>query len=81
MYCVIKCVKNKCVLKGSFTSSVFHSCNAKTQKTQICLTGPQCVKRLSDILTMLHNWQNFLNKEFCVEWCNIFWFLLYQTKK
>jgi hypothetical protein len=43
MYCVIKCVKTKHVLKGNFASSVFHSCNAKTQKTQICVTGPQCV--------------------------------------
>jgi hypothetical protein len=43
MYCVIKCVKTKCVLKGNFASSVFHSCNTKTQKTQICVTGPQCV--------------------------------------
>jgi hypothetical protein len=43
MYCVIKCIKTKCVLKGKFVSSVFHSCNAKTQKTQICVTGPQCV--------------------------------------
>jgi hypothetical protein len=29
---VIKCVKTKRVLKGNFASSVFHSCNAKTQK-------------------------------------------------
>jgi hypothetical protein len=29
MYCVIKCVKTKRVLKGIFASSVFHSCNAK----------------------------------------------------
>jgi hypothetical protein len=29
MYCVIKCVKNKRVLKGNFASSVFHICNAK----------------------------------------------------
>jgi hypothetical protein len=28
---------------GNFASPVFHSCNAKTQKTQICVTGPQCV--------------------------------------
>jgi hypothetical protein len=41
MYCVIKCVKTKRVLKGNFASSVFHICNAKTQ---ICVTGPQCVK-------------------------------------
>jgi hypothetical protein len=34
MYCVIKCVNTKRVLKGSFASSVFHSCSAKTQKTQ-----------------------------------------------
>jgi hypothetical protein len=27
------------MLKGNFASSVFHSCNAKTQKTQICVTG------------------------------------------
>jgi hypothetical protein len=44
MYCVIKCVKTKRVLKGNFASSVFHSCNAKTQKMQICVTGPQCIK-------------------------------------
>jgi hypothetical protein len=29
MYCVIKSVKTKRVLKGNFASSVFHSCNAK----------------------------------------------------
>jgi hypothetical protein len=45
MYCVIKCVKTKRVLKGNFASSVFHSCNAQTQKTQICVTGPQCVNK------------------------------------
>jgi hypothetical protein len=44
MYCVIKCVKTKRVLKGNFASSVFHCCNPKTQKTQICITGPKCVK-------------------------------------
>jgi hypothetical protein len=44
MYYVIKCVKTKRVLKGNFASSVFHRCNAKTQKTEICVTGPQCVK-------------------------------------
>jgi hypothetical protein len=43
MCCVIKCIKTKRMLKGNFASSVFHSCNAKTQKTQICVTGPQCV--------------------------------------
>jgi hypothetical protein len=32
------------VLKGSFASSVFNIYNAKTQMTQICVTGPQCVK-------------------------------------
>jgi hypothetical protein len=41
MYCLIKCVKTERMLKGNFASSVFHSCNAKTQ---ICVTGPQCVK-------------------------------------
>jgi hypothetical protein len=46
IYCVIKCVKTKRVLEGKFASSVFHSCYAKTQKTQICVTGPQCVKRI-----------------------------------
>jgi hypothetical protein len=35
------------MLKGSFASSVFHSCNAKTQKTQICITDPQCVNNIS----------------------------------
>jgi hypothetical protein len=39
-YCVIKCIKTKRVLKGNFASSIFHTCNAKTQ---ICVTGPQCV--------------------------------------
>jgi hypothetical protein len=29
MYCVIKCIKTKRVLKGNFASSVFHRCNAK----------------------------------------------------
>jgi hypothetical protein len=43
MYCVIKCIKTKRVLKGKFVSSVFHGCNAKTQ---ICITGPQCVNIL-----------------------------------
>jgi hypothetical protein len=58
MYCVIKCVKNKRVLKGNFVSSVFHSCNAKTPKTQICVTGPQCVKYLSvnDISLIYQSW-------------------------
>jgi hypothetical protein len=41
MYCVIKCVKTKRVLKRKFASSVFHNCNAKTQ---ICVTGRQSVK-------------------------------------
>jgi hypothetical protein len=31
------------VLKGNFASSVFNIYNAKTQMTQICVTGPQCV--------------------------------------
>jgi hypothetical protein len=44
MYCVITCVKIKRVLKGNFASSVFHNPNAKTQMTQICAAGPQCVK-------------------------------------
>jgi hypothetical protein len=43
MCCVIKCVKTKRVLKGNFASSIFHSCNTKTQMTQICVTGLQCV--------------------------------------
>jgi hypothetical protein len=47
MYCIIKCVKTKHVLKGNFALSVFRSCNAKTQKTQICVTGPQCVKKMT----------------------------------
>jgi hypothetical protein len=41
MYCVIKYVKNKRVLKGNSASFVFNIYNAKTQ---ICVTGPQCVK-------------------------------------
>jgi hypothetical protein len=48
-YCVIKCVKTKLLLKGKFASCVLHSCNAKTQKTQICVTGPQCVKILCSV--------------------------------
>jgi hypothetical protein len=31
------------VLKGNFASSVFNIYNTKTQMTQICVTGPQCV--------------------------------------
>jgi hypothetical protein len=50
MYCVIKCVKTKRVLKGKFSSSVFHSCNAKMQKTQICVTGPQCVELFGNVI-------------------------------
>jgi hypothetical protein len=46
MYCVIKWVKNKRVLKGNFASSVFNIYDAKTQMTQICVTGPQCVKQV-----------------------------------
>jgi hypothetical protein len=42
MYCVIKCVETKRVLNTQICI-VFHSCNAKTQKTQICVTRPQCV--------------------------------------
>jgi hypothetical protein len=49
MYCVIRCVKTKRVLKGSFATSVFHSCNVKTQKTQICVTGPHCVNTLGRV--------------------------------
>jgi hypothetical protein len=44
MYCVIKCVKNKLVLKGNFASSVFNIYDAKTQMTRILVTCPQCVK-------------------------------------
>jgi hypothetical protein len=40
MYCVMKCVETKRVLKRRFASFIFHSCNAKTQ---ICVTRPQCV--------------------------------------
>jgi hypothetical protein len=32
------------MLKGNFASFVFHSCNTKTQKTQICVTGLQRIK-------------------------------------
>jgi hypothetical protein len=32
MYCVIKCVKTKRMLKRKFASSVFHNCNAKKRK-------------------------------------------------
>jgi hypothetical protein len=46
MYCVIKCVKTTRVLKDNFASTVFHSFNAKTQ---ICVTGPQCVKEYSSM--------------------------------
>jgi hypothetical protein len=34
----------KRVLKGNFRSSILHSCYAKTEITQICVTSPQCVK-------------------------------------
>ena len=45
MYCVIKCIvrgNQARVKKRRFASSVLHSSNVKTQ---ICVTGPQCVKR------------------------------------
>jgi hypothetical protein len=32
IYCVIKCVKTKRVLKRKFASCVFQNCNAKMQK-------------------------------------------------
>jgi hypothetical protein len=48
MYCVIKCVKTKRVLEHKFASTLFHNRNVKMQKTQICVTGPQCVKWSSD---------------------------------
>jgi hypothetical protein len=45
MYCVIKCVKTKRVLKGNFVSSVFHSCNAKDanlrHRSAMCLHSCQ----------------------------------------
>jgi hypothetical protein len=44
----MKCVETKRVLKTQFASLVFHSCNSKTQKTQICVTRPQCVKEVFD---------------------------------
>jgi hypothetical protein len=81
MYCVIKCVKTKRVLKGRFASSVFHSCNAKTQRMQISITGPQCVnvlwvqERNPDILFYLKNsgsptgplWREIpVHREFCI---------------
>jgi hypothetical protein len=48
-YCVIKCVKTKRVLKGNFASSIFHSCNAKMQMTQNCVTGPRsCIEYWSE---------------------------------
>jgi hypothetical protein len=43
VWIVFLCVKTQRVFKGKFASSVFHSCNAKMQKTQICVTGPQRV--------------------------------------
>jgi hypothetical protein len=43
IYCVIKCVKTKHVLKRKFASSVFQNCMQRRKKTQICVTGPQCV--------------------------------------
>jgi hypothetical protein len=48
MYCVIKCVKTKRVLKRKFASSVFHNCNAKTQ---ICVTGRQSVKQSKELVS------------------------------
>jgi hypothetical protein len=44
VYCVIKCVKTKRVLKCKFALSVFQNCIQRRKKTQICVTGPQCVK-------------------------------------
>jgi stalled ribosome rescue protein Dom34 len=44
IYSVIKCVKTKRVLKRKFASSVFQNCMQRRKKTQICVTGPQCVK-------------------------------------
>jgi hypothetical protein len=56
MCCVIKCIKTKRMLKGKFASSVFHSCNAKTQKTEICFTGPQCVNITEGCLNTHRNY-------------------------
>jgi hypothetical protein len=69
MYCVIKCVKTKRVLKGNFASSVFHSCNAKTQKTQICVTGPQCVNYSKFLKLILFLFQMKVKE--CVSMCMV----------
>jgi hypothetical protein len=54
----MKCVETKRVLKTQICV-VFHSCNAKAQKMQICVTRPQCVKNAlkqgEPLLSMLFN--------------------------
>jgi hypothetical protein len=53
------------VLKLKFASSVFHSCNSKTQ---ICITGPQCVKlipvvaflNMFDVIALLGYYTNLI---------------------
>ena len=48
MYCIIKCIvqgKQARVKNAEIASSVLHSCNGKTQ---ICVTRPQCVKKLTN---------------------------------
>jgi hypothetical protein len=51
MYCVIKCVKNKRVLKGNFASSVFHSCTQKRQKRKFA----SLVRNVLTYFQMYHN--------------------------
>jgi hypothetical protein len=49
MYCVIKCIKTKRVLKRKSASSVFHNCNGKMQ---ICVTGLQFVNALVKVVSV-----------------------------
>jgi membrane protein YdbS with pleckstrin-like domain len=65
------------VLKGKFASSVFHSCNAKTQKTQICVTGPQCVKMLkTNEYWYKVQWYIFLCYLYFNEYCKVMCYML-----
>jgi hypothetical protein len=62
IYCVIRCVKTKRVLKRKFASSVSQNCMQRCKKKkkimQICVTGPQCVKTIFRTL-YLHPKRNF----------------------
>ena len=47
MYCIIKCIVQGKQAQRRFASSVLHSCNVKTQ---ICVTRPQCVNGLVQLM-------------------------------